>query len=975
MAGTVKAPETSKHPTAEKRGGGRSGSPTAEHAQELDGLLTLQRSAGNMAIQRLCRAPSIQPSLAISRPGDAYEQEADRVAENVMRMPMRSSPPRIQRMCSECEEEVQRKPKDGGGAGSEEQLMRATSSGDHFAAPSLAKRLQETRGRGTPLPRHTRDLMSNAMQADFSSVRVHTDSQASSMSERVRAKAFTYGSDIYFNTGQYNPNTPTGTRLLAHELTHVVQQGGGSRRIQRQVKSAGGSCTLEGATFEKKAVFNAKTPEQVTNGVPRKLYRPPAKPCTANRAKCNLDPPEIEYILEKDTPVLLGPLGGYGNLFQSICFTMEGKKTPEIYWVQKEYVSETSAESPAKPAEAATAAPALPSGPAPEFEAFRGDAVDQTGKISAPAQHYADAVATGMNVRSRPDPSAAVITKIKYNETVYVKAKNKAATASSTWVYVLALDGRAGWINAHFVATEMPEPNADLHHVTEPNLTTVLKNRYRGTEFNSPDDLRVLSAAVLVANKGREGLQVDLDKFKESLDENWFENLVDPWNTVNRAVFQSAKILAGHNIWLPSNGYIQQLKAEGLVTTRPAFVDAIIEFGKAYVGFQLGVLEGFFGSIWEALEGIWELGKTLIETVGKVITGEILQDLKGLYDSLKNLTWEQVEQIGSAILTSVGQWWEDIKTRWNSADTFEKARMIGRLVGAIALEVLLAIFTGGGANAVKWIGKLGKIAPRLMSVLRRAINAADKVVPDNLKPFRRSDKDLGDKDDSSKIDWYKALALAKAITETHDLKDTPVSLLKTHLAPLVTKFKPVTGYTATPIRPGHYRIIQTARKDDVVDSDYTAPAGAGTGGAVLTMPRITHALRGAVEAFDQGLLKKIMKRREELLGAEGDESWFRNIAAAKVRTKDGKIVTWIEANDPGGLHSEAKIFKRMEDEGATGIQIYSERIPCVEHACRPGSLSLFPDGVFFGIDPKVVKNFPKGETRNSTALKLLYGLR
>ena len=810
--------------------------PSLPHITASEPSLTAPRgfrqAAGNFAVQRLLRTHRIQAKLTVNPPGDAYEQEADRVAEQVMRVPSRLGAPLIQRRCATCEEDVQRQAED-----EEEEPVQATHSvarkvepaglppgvgGKQRPTAGFERQLRERNGRGSPLPQRTLNLMNSALGVDFSHVRVHANGQAAAMSEDIQARAFTHKSDIYFNAGQYNPDTPSGTRLLAHELTHVVQQSGGSNRIQREAKAASGTCTLEGASFDRKGIFNEKTQAQVLNQVPKKLYRPPAKPCTANRAECDLDKAETDYILEKDTPVSLGPRGGYGDLFQSVCFTFEGKTRPEIYWVHKDYISQPSTEATQKPAAATAPGISLPAIPSPEFEAFRGDAVDKTGKISAPAIHYADAAATGMNVRAQPDPSADVITKIKYNETVFVKAKNKGASAKlGTWVFVLALDGRSGWINENFVATDMPEPNADLHHVTEPTLTTVLKNRYKGYEFSSPDDLRVLSAAVLVANRGRRGLKVDLEKYKESLEENWFKNLVDPWNTVNRAIYQSSEILQGHNIWLPSNEYIQQLKAQGIVVTRPEFVDAIIDFGKAYIGFQLGILEGFFGSIWEALEGIWELGKTLIETVGKIITGEILNDIVGLYESLKDLTWAQVQEIGSAILSSVGEWWEEIKRKWNAAGVFDKARMIGRVVGAIALEVLLAIFTGGGANAVKWIGKLGKIAPKLVKVLKRAIGLAEKAVPDNLKSIKRKDADLKDDSDSSTVDWYKALVLAKAIAETHDQKDTPVPLLMASLTPLVTKFKPVTGYKANPTRAGHYTIIQTAKKDDVVDPDYT----------------------------------------------------------------------------------------------------------------------------------------------------------
>lgn len=74
--------------------------------------------------------------------------------------------------------------------------------------------------------------MQNAFSTDFSGVKIHNDNRALKLNQSINAKAFTYGSDIYFGAGEYSPNTPSGKSLLAHELTHVVQQSG---NIQRQV--------------------------------------------------------------------------------------------------------------------------------------------------------------------------------------------------------------------------------------------------------------------------------------------------------------------------------------------------------------------------------------------------------------------------------------------------------------------------------------------------------------------------------------------------------------------------------------------------------------------------------------------------------------------------------------------------------------------------------------------------------------------
>ncbi len=179
----------------------------------------------------------IQPKLEINTPGDKYEQEADAMADRVIRMADNGAAsssvssligPSVQRKCAECEEEEEKKP-----------LMRKAENGGYgMQAPSsLVSSLNSTKGGGSPLPPGTRNFMESAFSADFSRVRVHTGGEASEMSSGINAKAFTHGSDIYFKGGEFSPGGTEGTRLLAHELTHVVQQKN-RKGIQRDAISA-----------------------------------------------------------------------------------------------------------------------------------------------------------------------------------------------------------------------------------------------------------------------------------------------------------------------------------------------------------------------------------------------------------------------------------------------------------------------------------------------------------------------------------------------------------------------------------------------------------------------------------------------------------------------------------------------------------------------------------------------------------------
>ena len=96
--------------------------------------------------------------------------------------------------------------------------------------PGLETRLNASKGQGTPLPDTTQTEMEGAFGTDFSEVRIHTDSSAVEMSQELGAQAFTHGNDIYFNEGKFNPHHQEGQKLLAHELTHTVQQGANVQR-------------------------------------------------------------------------------------------------------------------------------------------------------------------------------------------------------------------------------------------------------------------------------------------------------------------------------------------------------------------------------------------------------------------------------------------------------------------------------------------------------------------------------------------------------------------------------------------------------------------------------------------------------------------------------------------------------------------------------------------------------------------------
>ncbi|MDT7828236.1 DUF4157 domain-containing protein [Pricia sp. S334] len=224
----------------------------------------------------------LQPKLKIGRPGDRYEKEADRMADavvngsakpDIQNMEIGSiqreslatpiedeklgtaeqrmeedklvqEKPDLKKMGDEEEEEMQMKRDEGAGMinrmedekeeemqmkmEDEEESLQTKGSGNTATTtgPAITQRVKSRSGRGKALPKNTRDEMEASFATDFSDVTIHTDQEAASMSKALGAQAFTYGNNIFFNQGKYDTSTRDGKHLLAHELTHTVQQKG-----------------------------------------------------------------------------------------------------------------------------------------------------------------------------------------------------------------------------------------------------------------------------------------------------------------------------------------------------------------------------------------------------------------------------------------------------------------------------------------------------------------------------------------------------------------------------------------------------------------------------------------------------------------------------------------------------------------------------------------------------------------------------
>ncbi|MDH7460665.1 DUF4157 domain-containing protein [Chitinophagaceae bacterium 26-R-25] len=273
--------------------------------------------------QKNNRSSFFQAKLAVNKPGDQYEQEADNVAHSVVNrntstpVTQQNKISSVQRLATTAEEEkvstndqrmnrdkekpFQRKteepekdklkgiqkmdePEKEKGKGiqksddPEKEKMKGVQKKDEpkkeeedkkkttavqtkqdsaagTASPQVSSKIEGSAGKGKALPKNTQREMSSSFGTDFSGVRIHDDSEAVAMNEELNAQAFTRGHDIYFNEGKFDPNSATGKFLLAHELTHVVQQEGLSEKRKVQKKDAPKKALID--------LFGEKFPDSV----------------------------------------------------------------------------------------------------------------------------------------------------------------------------------------------------------------------------------------------------------------------------------------------------------------------------------------------------------------------------------------------------------------------------------------------------------------------------------------------------------------------------------------------------------------------------------------------------------------------------------------------------------------------------------------------------------------------------------------
>ena len=598
------------------------------------------------------RRPPIQPKLTVSQPDDPYEQEADRVAESVMGMPEASASgaqppppgrprvaarpvgdritPWVQRQTAGAEEEqedeapgptetVATKPVDGNPlqrqADAEEPEQPPEEQPEQESeqsAPVQAKRsgrappvspvletsLNRTQGQGAALPTGPRRFFEPRFGHDFSRVRIHADGAAAQAAHHLNAQAFTRGADIYFGAGRYQPQSTSGRQLLAHELTHVVQQGAGqsAAAVQRQEEVPGFS------------------------------------------------PEEVEEYGTEDTGI-------------------------------------TEDTGVAARAEAGGGS---------------GPAINRPGMMSctpgSPTAQY-------LRKQPVPDKGDNVLATLAFNDIVFV---DQSGGAGGKWYQITTATGQQGWVPVVSVALDPPEPTASLYRIKAGDTPIDLAGTWYGPfekwwwpGSSDAGDARFYVAALAYANKGRAGMPSP-----DSLD--------------NMSSWKSVTLIADHTVWRPGKPFLDTLKGkvssgsisrtvwEG-VKSAAKMVWGWAVYAAAFVS---GILYGAGESIYDLLVGIVDLVKMLYAIGKSLILGNIISDAMALWEDLKKLSLADMEK-----------WFLG---KWNAEDPWDQGFFRGRVLGYIAMEIIMLVFSDGILTAIKWAGKFAKIGELIAKLPRLA---------------------------------------------------------------------------------------------------------------------------------------------------------------------------------------------------------------------------------------------------------------
>lgn len=341
------------------------------------------------------------------------------------------------------------------------------------------------------------------------------------------------------------------------------------------------------------------------------------------------------------------------------------------------------------------------------------------GEASAPVGKLGGVQAPkGVHLRERPLPDGDTLgAPIPFNGLVYIERRTAQAHANQRWCYVVATEaGTAGFCEERYLAIDPPEPTATLRRTSSGERLAAVAEEAYGPP-TSEDNSRLQVQALYLANRDRAG--VKLDHVDLSLKDRALRG-DDQEQTLK--TYKGAKLIAGDAIWIPSQAFIEQLKAAGAVTggstyaaeawnTAKDVVGGAVDQARYTAGFMVGLLEGSYNAIVDLFKGAVDMVEAVLKIVWNLVTGNpggIKDMLMAWVDKMK-LAWEHRGDIADEFLK-----------KWNADSPWDRGLFQGEVLGWLAMTVLLILMTMGEAAP----GAIGSIALRWPQ-LTRLVTAVD----------------------------------------------------------------------------------------------------------------------------------------------------------------------------------------------------------------------------------------------------------
>lgn len=645
----------------------------------------------------------------------------------------------------------------GAGSGSAGTAPTQTAAG-------LETQLDRTAGSGRALPEELRENIEEEIGHDLSEARIHTDETAAQMAGSVNARAFTYGPDIYFASGEFNPTTSEGERLLVHELVHVVQQDGAGLSIQRQGETDRPTDGVRG-----------------DDGILRKPLKVQVRPADWN----NPDEFMLSVIAEA-FHLTIDQAREYQALHKIPWKTTWGGpargETEHTVLVPVSWLKQGSTFKPSKltnDERRKRIAKRIDKLPSELKEKLNKKGLPTTGSLDEYEKMLSDLEALapllndieadqliddgdGETTRQGPARALGVINKPQGSK-IFEKdtgAGKNLGTApfdehvmivqkGETWDRVLRPNGSIGYIKSEDLATDIPEPGAKLYIVQSGDSLETIAAKHPSVSKEKPEeDTKLIARLMSFINQ-----HVDSPGLK----------LVD----------NIPLVVPGQHIWIPSAEFVEQLRKDPSIweTMGDAFSQAL-EIATGVVAFVAGVLHGAAESLWDLLTGLVDLAKLVWDLFMKTIGGTIVADTIGFVTEIYDLV-SDTDHLFS--LAEYGL--EQFLVKWNDPDTFSRWHFRGWLIGYIIMEVITTFFTAGVAAAVKGLGKGAKIAEFIAKFpkLERAMEAA--------KDFKKLGKASEEIKDAEKLAREaEELKSAEKLTETEKAAKKAEDLKKAEVA-------------------------------------------------------------------------------------------------------------------------------------------------------------------------------------------------